>query len=201
MNSFESRRAAFVLAVLLLTVACAPGWDTGGRSQSRPAGSELSDLVTEQYDPATDTTRVRTTPMPVLGSLEIYAGFKYAGQVAPAAPSVALVFQETSAAPIWENPIGRGLTLILDDTARVSVERTFYRQDVIDRGGPVTLKVIEWVWADLSVDTFTRISRANKIVGTIARTDFSLGPKHITVFRELARRLPRADSAGTTSEP
>lgn len=192
---------SFVLAVLLLTVACAPGWDTGRRTQSRPAGSELSDLVTEQYDPATDTTRVRTTPMPVLGTLEIYAGFKHAGRVAPAEPSVAVVFQEISAAPRWENPLGRELVVVLDDTARFSVERTFYRQDVIDRGGPITLKVIEWVWVDLPVETFIRLSRAKKVVGTIARTEFSLGQQHLTVFRELARRLPRSDSAGATSEP
>ncbi|MFN2399965.1 MAG: hypothetical protein ABR543_15205 [Gemmatimonadaceae bacterium] len=201
MNSLESRRSAFVIAVLISTVACAPGWDTERRSQTRPAGSELSDLVTEQYDPATDTTRVRTTPMPVLGTLEIYAGFKYAGHDVPAEPSVALVFQETSAAPIWENPIGRELVLVLDDTARVHVDRTFYRQDVIERGGPITLKVIEWVWVDLPPETFARISGAKKISGTIARTEFSLGQQHLTAFRELARRLPRADSAGTTSEP
>ena len=184
-----------VAAVLVAVVLACGG---GGCASARPA-TVLADYVSASYDPAADTTRVRTTLMPVAGNVQMYAGFSFAGEVLTAPPPrVRIVFQETSAGARWQDPRGRSLVLRVDDTARVVVAETQYRRHTLAGRGPLTARVTEWVWASVPAETFERIASATRVEGTIGATRFALKPQQLTVLRQLTQRFaPRS----TTSTP
>ena len=178
--------AATPLLTTLLLAACASRqtWHTAS------PGAIASDSIRAEYDADTDTTWVRTPPMPLGGGLDLYASFRFPGDVLSRPPAeVRLVFQQMSAGPRWHSASGRTLVLWLDDTARVAVDSTSYQRDVRAGRGPVTARVMEWVWAGIPTDDFRRLAGASKIEGTIASTHFTLRPEQIATLRELARLL------------
>jgi hypothetical protein len=186
-----------VAAAAVVLVACA-----GIGRGARLAPSSSGDYVQTTYDPEADTTRVRTTPVRVAGNLEMYAGFSFAGETLTRTPQeVRLVFQETSTGLRWQDPRGRALFLVLDDTARITVEETEYRRHVLTGRGPVTAKVTEWVWATVPTETLQRIASASRAEGTLATTRFSLTPEHLAVLRQLLRQMSAQGAPGVESPP
>lgn len=187
--------AGMVAAAVVTVAAGACASSGGGRSVT-----SFRDLVTTEYDKSVDSTFLRTAIMPLTGPLEVYASSGYPGsEMEEPAERANLVFQETASGPHWERPYGRSLTLVLDDTARVSFPETQYRKWVREARGPMTLRVTEWVWVEMPTATLHRIAAAKKVSGRLDRTQFAFRPDHLAAVRELARRLGPPPAAATNA--
>jgi hypothetical protein len=186
----RSWRVAILATAAIITLA---GCTVMQRTGSRP-GDDPAELVQVDYNSFTDTTKVRTALVPLVSGLEIYAGFRYAGQAMRESPKeVYIVFQETSPTPRWKNPVGRALELVLDDSTRVRYDETAYLSDTLSGEGRITFKVVEWVWVTLPATEFQQIASAGKVEGRLSRTNFDFDDRHRGALRALARRL-EADS-------
>ncbi|MGH7718788.1 MAG: hypothetical protein ACREON_08095 [Gemmatimonadaceae bacterium] len=170
-------------------------WALGGCAgvSGTPAASSMPsspDLVHVDYNSFTDTTKVRTVLMPLTGDLQLYAGFRYPGEVMRQSPAEAyIVFQETSSSPRWRNPLGRSLELELNDSTQVSYEETEYLSDTLHGDNRLTLKVVEWVWVTIPAEAFRQIAEARRVEGKLSRTSFVLDERHTGALRALARRM------------
>ena len=181
-------------AAILLAAACSQNHLTVVDSR----GSMLADLVHTRYSRTADSTRVRTENIPVAPELSLYAAYKYPGQHAASPPdSVAVVFEAQGVKAAWREPQGRALTLVLDDTARVTWPETQYRALAFDKVGPLTFGgYTEWVWVNVPRDVYERVASAHKVDGRLARVAFSLGDRQLAALRVLAQR---ATAEGATA--
>lgn len=190
-----TRAACAGAAAILLAAACA--------RQNRltvvdSRGSMLADLVHARYSQAADSTRVRTEDIPVAPELSLYAAYKYPGQHAASPPeSVAVVFEAQGVKAAWRDPQGRALTLVLDDTARVTWPETQYRALAYNKVGPLTFGgFTEWVWVNVPRDVYERLASARRIDGRLARVSFTLGQREMAPLRVLAQRMTAEGLAG-----
>ena len=191
-----NRVTAAVGAAALRTLLSSAPATAAAQHTSRPASSSLSGLVTATYDSTADSTRVRSTLVPVRGALKMYAGYRFAGASPTDPPSmVYLVFQESSTAPMWESPHGRTLELWIDGQDKISVERTEYMRRSGYERGPLKVDVTEWVWATLPAETFARIAGAKTVEGRLGTRRFEFGTEQLATLRELASSLPATSSA------
>jgi hypothetical protein len=181
--------AILAAAALATLAACSAIQRVGSQSRDEPR-----ELVQVDYNSFTDTTKVRTVLVPLVSGLEMYAGFRHPGRAMRESPrEVYIVFQETSPAPRWGNPVGRALELVLDDSTRVRYDETAYLSDTLSGEGRLTFKVVEWVWVTLPAPEFQQIASAEKVEGKLSRTSFDFDARHRGALRALARRL-EADS-------
>jgi hypothetical protein len=183
---------AVLIAAAMTTLAACSVIQRG----SAPLGDQPLELVLVDYNSFTDTTKVRTALVPLASGLEMYAGFRYRGQSMRESPKeVYIVFQETSPAPRWENPVGRALELVLDDSTRVRYDETEYLSDTLSGEGRLTFKVVEWVWVTLPAPEFQQIAKAEKVEGKLSRTSFDFDDRHRGALRALSRRLEANSTA------
>ena len=154
------------------------------------SGDNPVELIQADHNSFTDTTKVRTALIPLVGGVEMYAGFRFLGRSMRDSPEeVYIVFQETSPTPRWHNPVGRALELVLDDSTRVRYDETQYLSDTLSGDSRITLKVVEWVWVTLPAPEFEQIASAEKVEGKLSRTTFDFDDRHRGALRALARRL------------
>lgn len=141
-----------------------------------------------KYDKFKDFSAMQLDDMIISKDLKLNAYFLYKGndmKVTP--PLVHLRFLSKSTN--WKYLDHSSLDLILNDNIRLNLGNL--KHDGTVGSG----YVLEFMYADLPVETFLQIATAQKVEGKLFTTEFTLKPEQIEALKDLASRLSPEENA------